>query len=163
MINTFISSQSSLENPTRSQTKMGKVYTSFQTKKAQKPYPLGRHTLMAYIKQYPAPGGLPQFSGKSSLRTPNHDQGQEPKIMQRLWLQSRQINSKKASIQVDMRRWKSLCSKRATCFPTLQQNKPKRWWAFYHLRIKPGLQRSQSFAGYKKLLQRMWRVLLIRG
>ena len=34
-INTFISSQSSLENPTLLQTKMGKVYTRFQTKKAQ--------------------------------------------------------------------------------------------------------------------------------
>ena len=30
-------------NHTRLQTKMGKVYTRFQTKKAQKPYPLGRH------------------------------------------------------------------------------------------------------------------------
>ena len=43
-INTFIRSRSSLENPTRFQTKMaGKVYNRFQTKKAQKPYPLGRH------------------------------------------------------------------------------------------------------------------------
>jgi len=35
-------SRSSLENNTRFQTKMGKVYSRFQTKKAQKPYPLGR-------------------------------------------------------------------------------------------------------------------------
>ena len=39
-ITTFISSRTSLENHTRFQTKMGKVYTRFQIKKAQKPYPL---------------------------------------------------------------------------------------------------------------------------
>ena len=33
----------SLENHTRFQTKMGKVYTRFQTKTAQKPYPMARH------------------------------------------------------------------------------------------------------------------------
>ena len=42
-INTFIRFGSTLENHTRFQTKMGKVYTRFQTKTAQKPYPLGRH------------------------------------------------------------------------------------------------------------------------
>ena len=42
-INTFIHSRSSPENQTRFQTKMGKVYTRFQTKTAQKPYPMGRH------------------------------------------------------------------------------------------------------------------------
>ena len=36
--NTFINSRSSLENHTRFQTKMGKVYTRFKTKTAQKPY-----------------------------------------------------------------------------------------------------------------------------
>ena len=39
-------SRSSLEDHTRFQTKMGKVYlvyTGFQTKKARKHYPLGRH------------------------------------------------------------------------------------------------------------------------
>ena len=40
-INTFIHSRSSLENYTRLQTKMGKVYTRFQTKTAQKPDPMG--------------------------------------------------------------------------------------------------------------------------
>ena len=30
-----------------------KVYTRFQTKTAQKPYPMGRHIPMAYIKEYP--------------------------------------------------------------------------------------------------------------
>ena len=42
-ISTFIHSLSFLENQTRFQTKMGKVYTRFQTKKAQNPYRLGRH------------------------------------------------------------------------------------------------------------------------
>ena len=42
-ITTFIHSRISLQNHTRFQTKMGKVYTRFQTKKAEKPYPLGRH------------------------------------------------------------------------------------------------------------------------
>ena len=42
-INTFKHSCSSLETHTRYQTKMGKVYTRFQTNTAQKPYPLGRH------------------------------------------------------------------------------------------------------------------------
>ena len=36
-------SRSSLKNHTRFQTKMDKVYTRFQTKTAQKPYPLGWH------------------------------------------------------------------------------------------------------------------------
>ena len=44
IINSFLnSSRSSFENHTRFQTKMGKVYTRFQTETAQKPYPLGRH------------------------------------------------------------------------------------------------------------------------
>ena len=42
MINSFIDSCSSLENHTRFQTKMGKIYTHFQTKMAPKPYPLKR-------------------------------------------------------------------------------------------------------------------------
>ena len=42
-INTFIRARSVLENHTRFQTKMEKVYARFQTKKAQKLYPLGRH------------------------------------------------------------------------------------------------------------------------
>ena len=42
-LNTSIHSRSSLENHTRFQTKMGKVYTRFQTKTAQKPPPMGRH------------------------------------------------------------------------------------------------------------------------
>ena len=44
--NTFVHSCSSLENYTRFQTKMGKGDTRFQTKIAQKPYPMGRHLLI---------------------------------------------------------------------------------------------------------------------
>ena len=43
MTNTFMHS---LENRTRIQTKIGKVYTRFQIKTAQKPYPFGRHILI---------------------------------------------------------------------------------------------------------------------
>ena len=41
MINTSIHSHSSLENHTQLQTKMGKVYTCFQTKTAKKTLPCG--------------------------------------------------------------------------------------------------------------------------
>ena len=58
-INTFIHSRKSLENHTRVQTKMGKVYTSytrFQTNSAQIPCPTGRHIqYLAYIREYPSP------------------------------------------------------------------------------------------------------------
>ena len=39
--NTLIHNRSSLVNHTRFQRKMGKVFSRFQTKTAQKPYPLG--------------------------------------------------------------------------------------------------------------------------
>ena len=42
-MNTFIHSRNSLKNYIRFQTKMGKVFIRFQTKTAQKPYPMGRH------------------------------------------------------------------------------------------------------------------------
>ena len=42
-IKTFIQSCSSLKNRTRFQTKIGKVYTRFQTKSAQKSFPMVRH------------------------------------------------------------------------------------------------------------------------
>ena len=53
-INTFIHSRSSPENHTRFQSKMGKVYTRFQTKTAQEPYPMGPHIIsyIAYIREY---------------------------------------------------------------------------------------------------------------
>ena len=41
--NTVTRSRGSLENHTRFQTIMIKIYTRFQTKTVQKPYPLGRH------------------------------------------------------------------------------------------------------------------------
>ena len=62
MMTTFIHSHSSLENRTRFQTKMGKVYTCVQTKTAQKPYPLGQHipTWLTWgsFTPSPAPGGF---------------------------------------------------------------------------------------------------------
>ena len=48
-IKMLIHFRSSLENPTRFQTKMGKVYIRFQTKTAQKPYPMGRHIPIWFI------------------------------------------------------------------------------------------------------------------
>ena len=55
-INTFIRSRSSLENHTRFQTRMGEVYTHFQTRKGSKGIPFGEaHTYMAYIREYPPP------------------------------------------------------------------------------------------------------------
>ena len=50
-MNTFIQSRSSLETHTQFQTKMGKVYTHFQTKTAQKPYLLGRHMVYTAISR----------------------------------------------------------------------------------------------------------------
>ena len=55
-INTFIRFRSSLENHARFQNKIGKVYTRFQTKTAQKPHPWGWHIpIKAYIRLYPPP------------------------------------------------------------------------------------------------------------
>ena len=57
-INTFIHSCSSLENHPRFQTKMGKMYTRFQNKTAQKNHPDGAaHTYVAYIREYLSPRG----------------------------------------------------------------------------------------------------------
>ena len=58
---TFIHSHSSLENRTRFQTKMGEVYTCFQNKTGQNPYPLGRHKPI-WVIQYPPGGGLGHVS-----------------------------------------------------------------------------------------------------
>ena len=57
-INTLISSRSSLENHTRFQAKMGIVYTRFQTKTAQKPYPMGRQISLYEGVPPPPRGGL---------------------------------------------------------------------------------------------------------
>ena len=49
--------RSSLENHTRFQTNMGKVYqTRFQTKTAQKLYPMGRHIPIWLIEGSTPPG-----------------------------------------------------------------------------------------------------------
>ena len=55
-IKTFIQSRSSLKNHTRFQTKRGKVYTFFQTKTTQL-CPIGRHSYITYIWEYPPPPG----------------------------------------------------------------------------------------------------------
>ena len=55
MTNTFMHS---LENRTRIQTKIGNVYTRFQTKTVQKPYPFRAahtHTYKANVREYPPP------------------------------------------------------------------------------------------------------------
>ena len=59
-INMLISSRSSPENHIRFQTKMGKVYTRFQTKTAQKPYPMGRQ--ISLYKGVPPPPGYQSTS-----------------------------------------------------------------------------------------------------
>ena len=59
-INTFILPRSSLENHTRFQTKMGKVYTRFQTKKDKKPYPFGRYIPIWLIWESSPPGEFTQ-------------------------------------------------------------------------------------------------------
>ena len=41
--NSFMRARGSLKNHTRFKTIMVKIYTRFQTKTAQKTYPLGRH------------------------------------------------------------------------------------------------------------------------
>ena len=58
---TFIHSRSSLENHTRFQTKLGKIYTRFQTKTAQKPYPLGPHIPTWLIKWSDSPRNHRKF------------------------------------------------------------------------------------------------------
>ena len=50
----FIHSLSSLKNHTQFQTEMGKVYTRFQTKKAEKPFGTAR-TCMGYVRENPPP------------------------------------------------------------------------------------------------------------
>ena len=60
-INTFKRSRNTLENHTRFQTKMGKVYIRFQTKTVQKPDPMGRH-MPIYIRENPSPGYLTFYS-----------------------------------------------------------------------------------------------------
>ena len=53
----FIQSCSSLKNHSQFQSKMGRVYSRFQTKTVQKPFPMGGggHIPVAYIREYPPP------------------------------------------------------------------------------------------------------------
>ena len=66
-ITTFTHSRSSLENHILFQTKMGNVYTRFQTKKAPKPYRLGRTYLYGFYARVP-PGDFPCSSGSVCFR-----------------------------------------------------------------------------------------------
>ena len=60
--NTFTRSRGSLENHTRFQTIMSKICAHFQTKTAQKPYPLGgAHTYIAYVLIGSTPTGPKGF------------------------------------------------------------------------------------------------------
>ena len=59
LINTFIRSRGFLENHTRFQTKMGKVYTRFQTKRPKNPTLWGgTHLYGLYKGQPPSPPPL---------------------------------------------------------------------------------------------------------
>ena len=59
-------SRGSLENYTQFQTKMVKICTRFQTKTAQKPYPLGQHMPIAHTLEY----------SHSGVQTPNFSWGE---------------------------------------------------------------------------------------
>ena len=58
-IKTFIQSRSCLKNHTRFQTKMGKLYTCFQTKTAQNPTRWGGTYLRSLYKGVLPPGYMP--------------------------------------------------------------------------------------------------------
>ena len=143
-INTFTSSQRSLENPTR-----------FQTRKAA-------HTYMACIKEYPPPprGFFPNFQANPLLGHLTMTKARS------LWLCSA-YGCSQGSLTTKRTQFRLTCVVKKAFAQNVQlvlHHCYKTRWAFYHLRIKPGLLRSQSFADYEKLLHRMWRVfLLIRG
>ena len=67
VINTFIYSRSSLENPTLFQTKMSKVFCILRPRHCKNPsLPDGAaHTYIAYVREYPLPG---REGGGSSCR-----------------------------------------------------------------------------------------------
>ena len=67
---TFILSRGSLENHTRFQTIMIKIYTRFQTKTAQKPHTHGAaHTYIADKEEYPpSPPPYRTKGGETQLR-----------------------------------------------------------------------------------------------
>ena len=53
LINTFKQTRISVQNHSRFQTKIGKVYIPFKTKTPKKPYTLAAHTYIAYSREYP--------------------------------------------------------------------------------------------------------------
>ena len=63
--NTLIHNRSSLVNHTRFQRKMGKIFSRFQAKTAQKPYPLGRHIPIWLIQGSTPPGSGDGFAACS--------------------------------------------------------------------------------------------------
>ena len=56
VINTFIYSRSSLENPTLFQTKMSKVFCILRPNIVKTPPDGAAHTYIAYVREYPPPG-----------------------------------------------------------------------------------------------------------
>ena len=61
----------SLKNDTRIQTKIGKIYTRFLTKTAQKPHPLGRHLPIRHIQRNTSPSPPPPTHTHTSSPTPD--------------------------------------------------------------------------------------------
>ena len=81
---TFTRSHSSLENHTRFQTKMCKVYSRFQTETAHKPYPLGggggcgnMPFWLMLVGEYPPPGTT--TSTEDTLVSGHHPPGSRKK------------------------------------------------------------------------------------
>ena len=70
-INTFIHSRKSLENQTRFQTKMGKVYTYFQTKKAQNPTRWGGTYLYGLYKGVTPARVLSKHNFRCNVKIPS--------------------------------------------------------------------------------------------
>ena len=73
-IKTFVHSRSSLKNHTRFQTKMGKVYTCFQTKRRKNPTPCGGTYLYSLYK------GIPPWV-QSPSRMNAHKTGRKPDMV----------------------------------------------------------------------------------
>ena len=88
----MIHNRSSFVNRTLFQTKMGKVYTRFQTKTAQKLYPLGPHMyLYVLYKGVPSPPpegfehGVVLLETFTEFEEKGGRKAQGPLIIYRLW------------------------------------------------------------------------------
>ena len=66
----FILSRIFFENPTRFQTKMGKVYTRFQTKTTQNPTRWGGTYLHGAYMGVPPPPGAPKLGSEARRFSP---------------------------------------------------------------------------------------------